>query len=110
MKKYLRRKLINLLVKHLYKWQTEEDILIQNKDGVFLFGKKLSREQIDDIRQQADMMKNLELYQILQQELTKTANKNIFFSSTDIDDCYFGKVQLYLLDVIDKKLSRLSNL
>lgn len=110
MKKYLKRKLINLLVKHLYKFVTVEDVLVQTKNGFFINGKKIETKYIKELKGQSKIILDLEAYQLIRRELIEVSNETMFSKSKDFDDVMFGKAMLYCLDLLHQKLTKLSNM
>lgn len=110
MRRWLKRKLINFIVKRLYKFITVDDIMVQKADGFYVGDTRLEKKHLQELKQQADVILNLEAYKLIQKELAHAANVKMFRESKDFDDMYFGKAMLYCLDVIHKKLTKLSQI
>jgi hypothetical protein len=110
MKRWLRRKLINLLVRHLFRFVTVDDILVQKRDGFYLGDRKIEMKFIKELKGQADIILDMEVYQLVRKELMYVADKRMFDSSVNYDDMMFGKAMLYCLDLIHQKFTKLSSL
>lgn len=105
----LRRKFINLLVRHLFAFPTEEDIL-SSKDGqIYYKGAPLKLEVINALISQARTIKDTLFYQILLDELRYDAAQRMFQESKSTDDLYVGKTALYLIDLIKKIVDKTAN-
>ena len=110
MKKWLQRKFINLLTRHLFNGVTEHDILIIPKKGVIVYkGRVLTPEHSDKIKNDASIFANSVLWKHLRDDAKFQANKMMFEKSESAVDINNGKIMLYLLEVIDKKMRQLSN-
>jgi hypothetical protein len=110
MLKKLKLKFINLLVRHLYKWDDTSDVFIVSGNNFIVNGVVLKKADVVELKNQAELVKNLEVYKLIRQEFQKAAQKQIFENSKNLDDILFGKVMLYMLDVIDKRIEFLSKL
>ena len=97
--------------RYLFNYIVEEDIL-RTKDGVeyFLNSKKLSEEQLREIRRGAKVLKKSLVLKLLFKEIRFIAQKRMFEESGNETDLLFGKGMLYNIDVIEKKINTLSNL
>lgn len=110
LRRWLKRKFINLLVKHIYKFVTVEQILEQRGKDIYLMGKKLEPKYVNEMRNQAITILDLEVYQLIMREMHAEANRQMFLKSQTFDDMMFGKAMLFCLDVINQKLVKLSQL
>jgi hypothetical protein len=107
MKKYI----INYIAKHLFKLITEDEFLRVDKKGdVHFRGTVLTKDQIETLSKEAKDIKSTELYKILLNEMTFLSNKKIFFDSTSETDLLAGKMALWTLDVLSRKIDNISRL
>lgn len=111
MQDYLRRKFINWLAKDLYKTVTEDDFLIVGEKGAVKFkGQVLDATQKADlIRNAKDMLDN-QMWQLMLIELSHEANKKMFFQSATMNDLVGGKLILWTLEQMHKKVRRIATL
>lgn len=110
MKRWLKRKLINILVRKLFKFVTVDEILLQKKDGFYVGERKIEQKFMKELKGQANILLDMEVYQLVRKELTYVADKRMFEASADYDDMMFGKAMLYCLDLIHQKFTKLSGL
>lgn len=108
--KYLRIKLIKFLVKHLFNGIDEDDFLYIKGKSLYIGKTKLSNKEIKELASTANILKQSALWEILVKQIKLSANKKMFDSSTNIDDMYFGKAALYTIDLLDRKLDKLSRM
>lgn len=110
MKKWLRKKFINILVKNLYQGLTEEDILILKNGGVYWHGKLVPHDRLSTIAEGAERFENSLVWKALSSEVEYQAEKRMFRKSLNYDDMMFGKAMLYNIEIIEEKMKYLKNL
>lgn len=109
MKNYLRRKLINWLVSHLFCALTDKDILSQNPDGTFNFkDKTLDAEQQEELVEDAARFANSAIWKLMTDDAKYHACLLMYERSQDFNGMMFGKAMLYSIDIISKRLSQIS--
>lgn len=100
----------NKLVKHLFNGVTEFDVLYQRKDGtVTLRGKPIPDDVKHSLAEEAIRFQGSYLWRAMKTDLRFLANDRIYNKSSKPDDWLFGKTTLYVVDTLDKLLSRISN-
>lgn len=105
-----RQKKLNELVHGLFNGITEYDVMRFENGKLIMRSKEITKEEIEMIRQDAQVFKDSLIWNILKRELQLAANERMFDKSETIDDIIFGKAMLYNLDLIDKKLKNLVSL
>ena len=110
MKGRLKLIVINHLVRHLLKAISEEDILHRTSQGWFVNKRKLERDELTILRDEAEILKDSQLWKLMQKELTWLANLRMFEHSRTAEDLTFGKAMLYNQDLGRKFLDRLTKL
>lgn len=110
MRRWLRRKLINFVVKRLYKFVSADEVLIQTRGGLFINGQPLELKHVKELQGQAKIIIEMDVYKLIRRELIEISNRKMFNESKNIDDMMFGKAMLYCLDLIHQKLSKLSKM
>jgi hypothetical protein len=111
MKKRLQRKFINILVKHLFNGITEEDVLVKHKGGKVSYRRGvIPLEQLQGIEEEAQRFQSSMVWKLVKDEIRFMANKRMFVKSNAIEDILFGKTMLYVIEMIDRTLIRLSNI
>lgn len=108
MKKYLRGKLINFLAKDLYNTITEGQLMQQDSRGrVYIAGKALSDENDKIFKEDAERFQKSTLWKLLSKELEYHAVQQTLHSAKDYDDVVSGKILIYIINTINKRLSSL---
>lgn len=112
---FLKKKLLNYLTNKLLHSISEEDILslvkTSNGQGYYLLGgKKISKQQLTHLKQDAAIIKEMEMWKILNATLTANAHKMMFINSKSFEDVISGKLMLYNLDVQNKIINTLSQI
>lgn len=109
--KWIKRKIINWLVRGLYKGITEDDVLRVTKRGDMKIGKViLSGGERNNIIDQAKSILEFELWELLQRDIQYSAEKKMCEKSASFDDVYFGKAAMWNLDMIRLKLDKISRM
>lgn len=108
MRKYLQRKLIKFIIKDVFNTITKEDILSVSKGKWIWKGKELSDDMIGNIQLQAKSFSNSTLWKVLKAELEWHAVKTLMEKGKDESDIRAAQLLGYLTQVIDKKLSTIS--
>ncbi len=108
---YLQKKLVNILVHHLFNGITEEDILrIDKRRNVYYRGKKLDDSQKDMLIENAQSFENSTLWRMLTRDMKYIANKRMFDKSVVPEDILAGKMMLYTVSIMEAKLKILAKL
>lgn len=111
MRRWLQRKLINFLVKRLFGFLDQREILREEKGQIFLGYKPLTVEQTTALREDAQkFLEESSLYAILWNAVRHAAYALMFERSARKDDILAGKMMLYNLEIIDKKLREIARL
>lgn len=110
MKSWLQKTFINLLVRHLFNLVTEDDVLRMVGRTITFQGQTLSKEMVLKLAADAKTWRDSMLWQVLATEVRFKASERMFEKSMSVDDMLAGKMALYNLEVIEKKIAQLSNL
>lgn len=104
-----RRKMLTLAVKRLYNTVGPDDIIQIMGTGHWLkAGKPLTEGQIKELRDQADLLQKLSIWNVLKNDVKYQANKKMFVESETLMQLESGKMLLYFLDIIDSRLKKMS--
>ena len=108
----IKRKWLNKITRKLFNTITANDVLVYNKTTkTFLIGdREITHKHMLQFKKDAEIMKELPLWELLSNDLKHIANKQMFEKSTCDDDMIFGKAMLYNLDIIEKKINNLARL
>jgi len=110
MKKWLQRKFINLLTRHLFHGLTSEDILsVKAKGVIMLKGKPLSKDRVDKIKHDASMFANSSVWKFIKDSARYQASVMALEKSESKVDTMNAKIMVFLLQEIDSVLKKLSN-
>lgn len=107
MRKFLRKFTINLLAKHLFKTIVEEDLLRVRGGKMYVRGQELTQEQTEILREQAFALQDSMLWRYLKLDLKHQAIRKTLNDSQTMEDVISGKLLLYLIDVVEKRLENL---
>lgn len=111
LKRFLQARFINLLAKGLFNAVTLDDIIQLKPDGVYLNEKKMTREEIEFVKVEAEKFKDSFLWKRLMKNRVKiVANRRLYETAIDADGLIFGKAMLYNLEILEKFLEALSKL
>lgn len=105
----MKNRLINLIAGRLFRLVTEEDFLRLDvgTGKVYLRGRELAPSQVDDLAREARDIQSTNVYKLILSEMTFEANKKIFFDSRSESDLVAGKMVLWTLDVLSRKVDNL---
>lgn len=106
----LRHFVTNLAVKHLLKAVTADEILSISAKGWFVGTRKLTTEEIIDLREEAASFVKSSLYRLLKREIKYRATLQRYDMAKTSDDMIFGKAMLYDLDLIDIFIKNIGSL
>ena len=98
------------VLKNLFNAVTENDILVQNGKNLFYRGKPLSAEVKAKLISDANLLKSMDLWNILLDCMRYEANKVLYETSKTPEDMIFGKAMLYALQIMEKKVENLSRI
>lgn len=110
MKKRIRYWLIKFLTKNLLKAITHEDVLVISGKDWLLSKRKLSRDEILALKDEAVSFEKSLLWKLIKREIGFLSNQQMFENAQTPDDIVFGKAMLYDLDVIRKFINRVKSL
>lgn len=120
MKNWLQKRTIGFLVRNLFNSIGEDDILriVRTVDrygnekvvGIYVGERKLTAEEIDSLRASAEEFRESVIWDFLSKEVKYAANERMYKYGKTADDILMGKCCLYVLDVIEKLINRISRL
>lgn len=110
MKKRIKNIILNWLLKHLFNSITERDVLTVVGREVHYKNTLLTPQQRNGIIEEARVIKNLALWSILLDEIKYSCNKRIYTHASTTDDIVFGKAGLWIVDIIEQKVRKLSDM
>jgi outer membrane receptor protein involved in Fe transport len=106
--KKLKIKLLNFLLRKYFNAITEEDILTVTSRGYRIGDRLLDSNEIEGLRNQADIVKRSDLWKYTNSNLKYLANYRMYDGSQNQDDLIFGKAMLYNLDIINRLFNKIS--
>ena len=110
MRKRLKAKLIQLVVKQLLNGIREEDVLRTNGYGKIVHrGKVLPDETVQALQADAEKLKTSVALKLILDDMQYLAQQTMFDKSETFDDMLFGKAQLYVIDILKKKIQNLAD-
>jgi len=106
--KRLKHIVINFLTKHLVKAITEDDILIVSGRDFLINRIKLSPEEIQNLKDDAETFKDSLLWRLISNEVKFDAIQRMGDKAVTPDDIIFGKAMLYDINLIRNFIENLS--
>lgn len=98
------------MTKHLFNEITEDDFFRQEGRSFYIGKNLVPQETVKEFAAAARVILDTRLWQQMSKDLKYECNKRLFAESATIDDMYFPKAALWILDVMEKKLEKLSRL
>lgn len=102
--------ILNKLLKYLFNAVTEDDILVYRAGQLWKGKKPLSGIEVEELVSGAQTLQTMKVWQQMIKELQWVANNKIYNESVTTADLTFPKAMLYTLDVLQKKITNLSQL
>ena len=103
-----RHEVLTEAVKKLFNTIQEEDILRLNERGKHTYmGRELMEEELTALKNEAEALKNSQLFKILDKEVRYQANYKMFADSQSTEDVISAKLIMWTWDVIKSKLNKL---
>lgn len=111
MKNWLQRKFVRFLVRGLFNTIDESDVLRIDSKGVIMYqNKPLTREIADKIKTEAGTFNDSLVWEFLTNDMKYVSNQRMWEKSENIEDVLAGKIMLYTIEVMRKKLENLSKM
>jgi len=110
LKRKIARKITQYLVRNLLVALTEDDILTLTNKGWYLRGRKLSPEDIGQLKDEASMLKKSVLWELMSHDIRFLANDRMFEKSATEGNSVFGRAMLYNLNLMGQFLDRITKL
>ena len=108
LKNRIRNVLVNYLTRNLLQALTEEDILMLANKEIKLNGRKLSLEEVAQLKEECQEFGKSFLWKMMSREIRFQAGLRMFEHCKTPDDIIFGKAMLYDLDLLRKFMENLS--
>ena len=110
LRKKLKTKLIKFVTQKLLKAVTEDELLRVDERGTMICrGEEVPREMREQLAKEAYFIRSSATYKLLKKDMQFVAQQRMFDKSENFDDMLFGKAQLYVLDILDRKLKNLAD-
>lgn len=103
-----KKKLIQYLVKNHLASITLEDLLTTTTTGWYLKGRKLTPEEITQLKEEAHAFKDSVLWQVMANEVRYLANLRMFEQGIIPENTLFGRAMLYNIEILEKFIGRLT--
>ena len=108
---YFQKKFINWLIRDLFNFVSEEDILrIDEFGNVFYKNRKLDSDMVSSLKESAEGFSDSTMWKIVSSELRYQANRRMLEKSQSVDDILVGKAALWVLQIMEDKIDDLSKL
>ena len=98
------------LMKRYFNAITQDDVLVYRRGKFFIGGNELPVADTQDIVSGASALGNMIVWKLLLTDMRYTANKIIHEKGETPDAIRFGRAMLYCIDVLEKKVTNLSNI
>lgn len=101
---------MNRIMRSVFKAVTEEDILRNVDNRIVYQGQPITPEFAKELSVEAQMIMNTNLWKMLTDEMVYEAQQIMFDRANTTDDMFFGKAIIWSIDVMKRKLAKLSQL
>ena len=108
--KWIRNKLIQYLTRNLLVAVTLDDILTITNRGVYIGKRKLTQEELMQIKDEAKQFQDSYTWKIMTRDVRYIANLRMFEQGIIPENTTFGRGMLYNLEIIEKFMQRVQNL
>lgn len=108
--KWLRNLTINYLTKNLLKAVTVDEVLIISGKDWLVNKRKLSKEEIMLLKEEASSFYESSLYKVIKKELKYGMTLDRYDKATTADDMIFGKASAYNISLIEQYIDRIRKL
>lgn len=100
------------MARNLFNVLTEEDIIKFDKSRkkFIIKGQVVPENEVQEIISGAQTIQQILTWKLLVREMKVVANKMIYFNSKTQEDIIGGKMMLYTIDIMEKKLDNLSKM
>jgi len=115
-----RKRLMNWLVKDLFRMVNQEDVLrvvtptestLEGiNPGIYYKGKILDRDSMASLQGEAEKWDKSVFWKMLSNELKYKSGQRMFYASKSEDDLMGGKMGLWVIEVIEQKLKEIARL
>jgi len=103
-----KHEILTMSVRRFFNAITAEDIL-KEKDGQWFYeGKAMNEATKKLLISQAEVLKEWQLWKILQDDIRYQANKRMFLDSKNEYDLIAGKIWLTTIDAINTRLKKMT--
>ena len=106
----LRHIVINFLTRHLLKAVTEEEVLLISGRDWLLNKRKLSKEEVLMLKEEAASLQDSLLWKLAKKELKYGATQQRLDKAKTIEDMVFGKAQMYNMSLLELFFERIRKL
>lgn len=103
---WIKRTLITYLTKNLLVALTSDDLLTVTNKGVFLGRKKLSPEEVMQIKDEARQFKDSYIWRLMSHEIRYQANLRMFEKGIIPENTTFGRAMLYSIEILETFLAQ----
>ncbi len=104
---YLKRKLLNYLLKHLFNAITEDDVLRIRGGKVYVGKNMIPQSDVQNLISEAEMIQRMDLWKYLISDAKSAANDRMYKKSVSYDDMFFGKAALWIIDLLEMKVKNI---
>jgi hypothetical protein len=95
--KYIKRKLLNYILKNFYSVPIMEDVLKVAGGKFIVNGKELNQQEIRELQSEADFLVRTRLWSVLTESPKNLSQEIMFKKSVSYDDMLGGKFILYTI-------------
>lgn len=105
--KRIKRKILNYLLRKLFNTVTENEVLGYHKGKLYFNGKMLVESDAKQLIVEAKAIQEMLLWEYLTKNMKWLSNKKMYYDSSCDNDMLAGKMMLYAIDLIEKKVKNL---
>ena len=105
-----KREILRLAVKRLFLPIDPDDILRMEHGDWFFLGKPLTQETMQRLRQEAEALKTMKLWQILKHDVRYQLSRQMYENGRVPDDFLWGQLATWLWDIMKTRIEEIRSL
>jgi hypothetical protein len=109
MMKWLQRKIFDLMLRHVFKTFVPDDILLMDRTGIFIGGKRISKEKAKQIKMEAREIRSTVLIPLIIQTLRFHAQSQIMYKGIDMRIIDNNRMVLHVVAEFEKIINNLAD-
>ena len=108
--KKLKIKIFNYLMRSMFNAITEKDVLRIKGKKIVIGDRVLADAEVRGLKGEAADMETIPLWNYLKKDMKHIANKKMYRESQTVDDMIAGKMILFTIEVMERKIDNIKRM